>query len=155
MPSKNSQNLNNAVGCASYGKDSIQFMREACWICDKSGCAVKTGAVAVKDGKIIASGHNELLSTSASDNFSDRDNSIHAESALVADAAHRGVSLKGVTLYTTRFPCITCTRSIYKAGIKRVFYMSDLFTSGNVALPLLVKLGVHIEQLKEEVVWKV
>jgi hypothetical protein len=33
--------------------------------------------------------------------------------------------------------------------------MSDLFTSGNEAKPLLDKLGIRIEQIKEEIVWKV
>lgn len=122
-------------------------------MCDKSSCTVKTGAVAVVDGGIIASGYNELLPLS--ENLPERDNVIHAEAFLVADAARKGVSLDGSTLYVTRFPCPSCARLVYRAGIRNIFYMSDLFTAGNEALPLFAKLGVKIEQITEDVVWKV
>jgi len=47
----------------------------------------------------------------------------HAEMAALMDAARRGVSVKGATLYCTTFPCHICARHIVAAGIRRVVYI--------------------------------
>ncbi|KKU30091.1 MAG: hypothetical protein UX44_C0027G0001, partial [candidate division WWE3 bacterium GW2011_GWA1_46_21] len=39
-------------------------------------------------------------------------------------------------------------------GIGRVYYMSDLFTSGNVALPILESADIEVAQIPEEAVWQ-
>jgi cytidine deaminase len=49
--------------------------------------------------------------------------SVHAEMAALMDAARRGVSVKGATLYCTTFPCHLCARHIIAAGIDRVVYI--------------------------------
>lgn len=49
--------------------------------------------------------------------------SVHAEQAALMDAAKRGVSVRGCTLYVTTFPCHECARLIVAAGIKRVVYI--------------------------------
>lgn len=49
--------------------------------------------------------------------------SVHAEMAALMDAARRGVSVKGATLYCTTFPCHLCARHIIAAGIERVVYI--------------------------------
>jgi deoxycytidylate deaminase len=48
---------------------------------------------------------------------------IHAEMAALTDAARRGVSTQGATLYTTTFPCHNCARHIVSAGVSRVVYV--------------------------------
>ena len=48
---------------------------------------------------------------------------VHAEMAALTDAAKRGVSVKGGTLYTTTYPCHNCTRHIIASGIHRVVYL--------------------------------
>ncbi|UTW44991.1 hypothetical protein KFE80_11480 [bacterium SCSIO 12696] len=48
---------------------------------------------------------------------------VHAEMAAISDAARRGVSLKGATLYCTTFPCHMCARHIIAAGISRVVFI--------------------------------
>jgi cytidine deaminase len=48
---------------------------------------------------------------------------VHAEMACLADAAMRGVSVAGCTLYTTTFPCHPCGRHIIAAGITRVVFI--------------------------------
>jgi deoxycytidylate deaminase len=48
---------------------------------------------------------------------------VHAEMAAITDAAFRGVSVRGHTLYTTTFPCHACARHIIAAGIIRVVYI--------------------------------
>lgn len=48
---------------------------------------------------------------------------VHAEMAALMDAARRGVSVEGNSLYTTTFPCHNCTRHIIAAGIGDVVYI--------------------------------
>lgn len=48
---------------------------------------------------------------------------VHAEMAAITDAARRGVSVKGATLYSTTFPCHLCARHIIASGITRVVYV--------------------------------
>ena len=49
---------------------------------------------------------------------------VHAEMAALIDAARRGVSVDGCTLYTSTFPCHGCARHIVAAGIRRVVYIA-------------------------------
>jgi cytidine deaminase len=48
---------------------------------------------------------------------------IHAELAAICDAARRGISIMGGTLYTTTFPCHLCAKHIVAAGISKVIYV--------------------------------
>ena len=92
-------------------------------------------AIVVKDGKVLLKAHNHHMPTDfhLAVNGDPRSNfdagqhgeiytSIHAEASLVAEAAKKGISLDGLTLYSTTFPCPNCARLIAKAGIKKVFY---------------------------------
>lgn len=49
--------------------------------------------------------------------------SVHAEMDALIAAGRTGVSFNGSTLYTTTFPCHTCTRHIIAAGVQRVVYI--------------------------------
>jgi cytidine deaminase len=48
---------------------------------------------------------------------------IHAEASALADAARRGQSVRGATLYCTTFPCHLCATNIVAAGVMRVVYI--------------------------------
>ncbi len=48
---------------------------------------------------------------------------VHAEMSALLDAASRGVSVMGGTMYVTTFPCHECARHIVAAGIKRLIYI--------------------------------
>jgi deoxycytidylate deaminase len=48
---------------------------------------------------------------------------VHAEMAALIDAARRGVSVAGCTMYVTTFPCHLCARHVVAAGIKRLVYI--------------------------------
>jgi cytidine deaminase len=48
---------------------------------------------------------------------------VHAEMSALCDAALRGISVRGGTLYCTTFPCHMCARHIIAAGIHRVVYI--------------------------------
>ena len=62
---------------------------------------------------VIPAGTNNQLSTA-----------IHSEQLLVAEAAKRGVSLEGTSIYVTVFPCPVCAKLIAYSGIKKCFFAS-------------------------------
>ncbi len=93
------------------------------------------GAILIKKGKVIGGFHNTHLpsdfhlavngdprSNFDAGQYHDIVTSIHAEAGAIAEAAKKGISLKGADLYVTTFPCPTCARLAGVAGIKRVFY---------------------------------
>lgn len=48
---------------------------------------------------------------------------VHAEMAAFMDAARRGISVRGCTLYTTTFPCHNCAMHIIAAGIRKLVFV--------------------------------
>ncbi|MDO9419008.1 anti-phage dCTP deaminase [Pararhizobium sp.] len=48
---------------------------------------------------------------------------IHAEMNAITDAARKGISLQGTTLFCTTFPCHLCAKHIISSGIDRVVYI--------------------------------
>ncbi|MBC7527893.1 MAG: cytidine deaminase [Chthonomonadaceae bacterium] len=48
---------------------------------------------------------------------------VHAEMMAITDAARRGISIGGYTLYSTTFPCHGCARHIVASGIARVVFI--------------------------------
>jgi len=77
---------------------------------------VPIGAVIVKDGKVIARGHN-LRET-------EKDPTLHAEMVAIREAARYlgGWRLTGCELYVTIEPCPMCAGAIIQARIERVVF---------------------------------
>jgi tRNA(adenine34) deaminase len=77
---------------------------------------VPIGAVIVKDGIIIARGHN-LRETY-------KDPTLHAEMVAIREAAEKlgGWRLSGCELYVTLEPCPMCAGAIIQSRIERVIY---------------------------------
>lgn len=46
----------------------------------------------------------------------------HAEHVGIGEAARRGISTDGAWAYITDFPCLSCSRLLVRAGVKRLFY---------------------------------
>jgi dCMP deaminase len=47
----------------------------------------------------------------------------HAEAALIAEAARRGVILEGARLYCTTFPCPACAKLIAHSGVAECYFL--------------------------------
>ena len=77
---------------------------------------VPVGAVAVRDGEIIAEAYNTRETTKCATH--------HAEVLCIerACAALGGWRLPGVTLYVTMEPCAMCAGAIINARVERVVY---------------------------------
>ena len=70
------------------------------------------GCVIVKDTVLVESVNHGLFDEFRSD--------VHAEASAICDAARRGISLEGSTLYVTRAPCQRCYRLIAQSGITKI-----------------------------------
>ena len=102
---------------------------------DASDWFRRIGALVVKDGEIIMSARNRHLPSDHAP-YTDGDpraawhkgvhlelsTVLHAEAGLVAEAARRGVSLEGASMYVTTFPCPPCAKQIAYAGISHLYY---------------------------------
>jgi tRNA(adenine34) deaminase len=102
--------------------DDEYFMRRAISLAETAASEgeVPVGAVAVKDGKIIAKAYNqtEIL----------KDATAHAEILAITQASVvlRDWRLDGVTLYVTKEPCAMCAGAMVNSRISRlVFGVSD------------------------------
>ena len=73
------------------------------------------GAVIVRDGEVIASGHNRVLSSNDSTCHGEIDTIRKAESKLGT------YDLSGCELYTTGEPCPMCLAAILWANIEKVY----------------------------------
>lgn len=95
----------------------------------------QVGALAVRDGDVLAVAHNEHRPTEYSpylngdprNDFSrgvhiELSTAIHAEAAIIARAARHGTSLDGADLYVSTFPCPGCARLVAEAGFQRCFF---------------------------------
>lgn len=117
----------------------LAFLDVADRLAELSKCQSKhVCAVAVRDGRIIGTGING--STNGAMNCCDvfpngvttenraehrawsAINEVHAEENLIADAAKRGVALKGSTVYVNLQPCPKCSSLLPMVGVERIVY---------------------------------
>jgi len=76
------------------------------------------GAVVVKNGKIIGSGSNSVIS--------ENDPTCHAEVVAIREACEKlkTYHLHGCTIYSSCEPCPMCLGAIYWAHIDQLYYAS-------------------------------
>ncbi len=72
------------------------------------------GAVVVREGKVVARGHNLV--------HSELDPTAHGEVVAIRAACRAlgATTLEGTTLYTTCEPCLMCTGALISAKVERV-----------------------------------
>ena len=85
-----------------------------------------SGAVVVKDGKIVGEGLNQ-----SAKNF---DPTSHGEVEAVRDACRKlkTTDLSGCELYTSCEPCSVCVSTMIMAGVSRMYYGASLEQSAAV-----------------------
>jgi tRNA(adenine34) deaminase len=99
--------------------DDEKFMQEAIAEARKGlrEGEVPIGAVAVKNGRVIARGHNRRIQSI--------DITRHAEIDCLADLSgilNEEFDMTGITLYSTLEPCAMCSGAMIHYGIKSVVY---------------------------------
>ncbi len=95
----------------------------------------QVGAIAVRDGQVLLLAFNQHM-PSPHTPYADGDprnaffkgvnielgTALHAEKAVICEAARRGISLDGAHLYVSTFPCPPCAKAIAAAGFRRCYY---------------------------------
>lgn len=117
----------------------------------------KVGAVIVKDHRVISVGYNGMPA-GWNNNCEEeikwpngvivalvtKKEVLHAEMNALMFAARNGIPTDGAALVMTLSPCFECSKAIYQAGIKSVFYRDQYRdTSG---IEFLRKAGVTVNQ---------
>ncbi len=92
----------------------------------------KVGAIAIRDGRIIATGYNGAPSGEPHcidvgcdivDGCCVR--TVHAETNLISIAARFGISLEGTDIYCSKSPCLICARLLLNAKIESFTYFKE------------------------------
>lgn len=116
---------------------------------------LQVGAVITLNNRVISTGYNGYFPGVPHESIhidGHEVNTVHAEQNAIADAAKRGVSIDGATIYITHYPCINCTKMIIASGIKVVKYLNDyhndvinqtLFDQANVVVHKLAHCLPH------------
>ena len=121
--------MSNRISWDSYFMGIAKLVRER----SEDPCC-KVGACIVKDNKIISTGYNGMPSRSEHGIYpwtkGDTDPTknkyfyvVHAELNAILNSEK---SLKGATLYVTKFPCNECAKAIIQSGISKVIFTDDI-----------------------------
>jgi dCMP deaminase len=110
-------------------------------------------------GKIVATGYNKHLPIGHHDEvFGDARasfdrgehpdivSSVHAEQYALTELLRAGISTKGLSLFTTVYPCPVCTKLICLSGIRKVFFKEG-YSVMTSAWDLMQVYGVTVVQL--------
>ena len=86
------------------------------------------GCVIVKDGKVLAKAHNEVVLN--------QDPTCHGEVNAIRMACKKikSFDLTGCVLYTTGYPCTMCFGAILWANIQKVYYGCNPTDIENIGL---------------------
>jgi dCMP deaminase len=74
---------------------------------------------------------------------------VHAEQNAICQAAKRGISIDGATLYCRMTPCRTCAMLIINCGIKRVVAQRRYHDSEDT-INMFKQAGIQLEHLFDE-----
>jgi dCMP deaminase len=137
------------------------FMEIARLVGQRSTCIRrKVGAVIVRDKHILATGYNgapkglahctqvgclrEELGIPSGERV-EICRGIHAEQNALVQAARFGISLEGGTCYCTLQPCVTCSKLLINAGIKKIYYIEGY--ADKLGGEMLAQAGVDLIQI--------
>lgn len=137
------------------------FMKIARLVSERSTCIKQhVGAVLVKDNHIIATGYNGaprgiphctketcLRLNSKSLEESHHCRGVHAEQNTIIQAALHGTSTENSVIYTTHFPCMSCTKILINAGVKEIVYEEEYDMDNEIKMNLLRNAGIRIRQV--------
>jgi dCMP deaminase len=114
------------------------FMAITAQVAGRSTCLRRrTGAVLVKDKRILATGYNGVPSGLAhcdeagclreklnipSGTQHELCRGIHAEQNAVIQAARHGTAIDGAIAYCTHQPCVLCAKILINAGVTSIVY---------------------------------
>ena len=139
------------------------FLKIASVVAERSTCLRHhIGAVAVLNKHILTTGYNgaasglkdclELGCLKDAQNipsgiYQESCRAIHAEQNVIIQAAIKGVSLEGCTIYCTHTPCMVCAKSLVNARIKRLVAFNKYTDSDFIKL--FKEAGIKVDMLEK------
>lgn len=113
---KNNRDIINLMDNVLYNQKFMQLAINEARDGIKNGDGGPFGAVVVRNGEVIASGHNHVLSRN--------DSTCHGEIDAIRKAEQKlsAFDLSGCEIYTTSEPCPMCLSAILWANISKVYY---------------------------------
>ena len=143
------------------------FMEIADTVAKRATCdRGRSGCVFVKDKQILVTGyvgspvglphcdevghlmHKEINEDESISNHCVR--TIHAEQNAITQAAKRGISIEGSTLYRKMTPCRVCAMIIINAGVKRIV-AKKRYHAGGLSEEMFKEVDISIDFLDEGV----
>lgn len=112
----------------------------------RSGHGGPFGSVIVKDGVVVAKGHNQVLKN--------QDPTCHGEMMAIHKACKKlGThDLSGCELYTTAEPCPMCLGAILWANISKVYFGCNIFDTEKIGFRDKVFYEINESGKKDEMV---
>ena len=137
------------------------FSKIAALVASRSTCIKQhVGAIIVKDKHILSTGYNGapkgvshcneqtcLRMKMGSLEQAHLCRGVHAEQNAIIQAALHGTSTQGATLYTTHFPCMSCTKILINAGIREIVYQAPYDMENETKMSLLYEAGVKLRNV--------
>jgi dCMP deaminase len=119
----------------------------------------QTGAVLVKDGRVLAAAHNRVLPYEtymlhkgaskekylAPPHDLNHFDTNHAEVELILTALNQGLNLTNASLYINLLPCPICARMLARTPIKEIIYQHD--HSQGYGFKLLTQAGKTLRRI--------
>ena len=137
------------------------FMSIAELVSGRSTCLRRsTGAVLVKEKRILATGYNGVPKGLAhcedvgclreqrqipSGTRHELCRGIHAEQNAVIQAAKHGIAMDGATAYCTHQPCVLCAKILLNAGVVDIVYRDEYPDA--LAASLIAESGISIRRV--------
>ena len=143
------------------------FMEVADAISKRATCdRAKSGCVIAKDKQILATGYvgspigfphcdevgHELRKSFNEDGTVSQHciRTVHAEQNAICQAAKRGISIEGATVYCRMTPCRVCAMLLINCGIKRI-YAERKYHSGGESEKMFKKAKIKLDYKFNEV----
>ena len=138
------------------------FIEIAHLVASRSTCLRrKVGAILVKDKRILSTGYNGAPRNLAhceevgclrnklkipSGQRQEICRGLHAEQNAIIQAALYGINVKGAILYCTIQPCITCSKMLINAGIKKIIFQGEY--PDPLAREMLKEAGIELQVIR-------
>jgi dCMP deaminase len=74
----------------------------------------------------------------------------HSEQNAIAQAAKRGISVDGATIYITMEPCFSCAKLLIQSGIKRIVCLKQ-YHNAQLTRELCESAGIELIVIEKEV----
>ena len=120
----------------------------------------RSGCVIVRDKQVLVTGYvgsptglplcddvGHLIRRTTDENGETSEHcvrTVHSEQNAICQAAKRGISISGATIYTRMTPCRTCAMLLINCGIVRVV-CERKYHKGDESESILSEAGVHLE----------